>query len=127
MACSVRVLGGRLCSHVRPGGRVPGYVSRALALRSSSVARRMYDIGHRIYLYVPKAYDRRTVDFHWGTVILLSSILVGPLLIHVGTLVDRCRGTCDKISQYTIPRRELFHHMLLRETTTHAGLCAGIG
>ena len=53
----------RLCG---PGGRVPGYVSRALALRSSSVARRMYDIWHRIHLYVPRAYDRRTLDFHCG-------------------------------------------------------------
>ena len=39
-------------------------------------------------------YQGHTIEERWTsivvTVILLSSSLAGPLLIHVGTLVDRC-------------------------------------
>ena len=41
------------------------------------------------------------------TVILLSSSLVGPLLIHVGTLLDRCPWYMPQNAALGSMRREL--------------------
>jgi hypothetical protein len=95
-----------LCSLCGPGGAVPGYVSRLSAARSlvfvSSLGR-TYDSWHRIIFI----YQGHTIEERWTsivvTVILLSSSLAGPLLIHVSTSSIVVGGTCDKISQYTIP------------------------
>ncbi len=66
------------------------------------------------------------------TVILLSSIRVGPLLIHVFTLVDRCPWYMrQNKSVYDTASEPLAFHAMLGETTTHkivhAGQCVGIG
>ena len=62
------------------------------------------------------------------TVILLSSIRDGPLLIHVGTLVDRCPWYMrQNKSVYDTASESLAFYATMGETTTHAGLCVGIG
>jgi len=64
----------------------------------------------------------------WLTVILLSSIRVGPLLNHVGTLLDRCPWYMrQNKSVYDTASEPLAFHATLGETTTHAGQCVGIG
>ena len=81
---------------VRPGGREPGYVSRwSASVRSlffvSSLNPTAVTIsGIVLYSYTKGIRSKNGGLPLWLTVILLSSSLVGPLLIHVGTLVDRC-------------------------------------
>jgi len=95
-----------LCSLCGPGGAVPGYVSRLSAARISVFVSSL--VSHLRYLapyYI--IYQGHTIEERWTsivvTVILLSSSLAGPLLIHVSTSSIVVGGTCDKISQYTIP------------------------
>ena len=62
------------------------------------------------------------------TVILLSSIRVGPLLNHVDTLVDRCQWYMRQYkSVYDTASESLAFYATLGEITTHAGQCVGIG
>ena len=77
-------------------------------------------------------YQGHTIEERWTsivvTVILLSSIRVGPLLIHVFTLVDRCPWYMrQNKSVYDTASEPLAFHATLGETTTHAGQCVGIG
>ena len=62
------------------------------------------------------------------TVILLSSIRAGPLLNHVGTLVDRWPWYMrENKSVHDTASETLAFYATLGETTTHAGQCVGIG
>lgn len=69
--------------------------------------RRTYDSWHRIIFI----YQGHTIEERWTsivmTVILLSSSLVGPLLIHVGTLLDRCPWYMPQNTALGSMRREL--------------------
>ena len=110
---------------------MPGYGSRLSAARSvvfvSSLGR-TYDSWHRIIFI----YQGHTIEERWTSIVvtvkLLSSIRVGPLLIHVDTLVDRCSWYMRQHkSVYDTASGTLASYATLEETTTHAGLCAGIG
>jgi hypothetical protein len=106
LACNlkVRVLlvgGPRFYSLCGPGGMGPGHFkfSRALALRSFSSCRRSSYVRYlpvalASYIFIIWTWQGHTIEERWTsivvTVILVSSVLVGSLLIHVGTLVDRC-------------------------------------
>ena len=123
MAFTLRVLGGRLCSRVRPGGRLcRGTFSRTEERSSSISVLVVCMIAGIVYDY---RYQGHTIEERWTsivmTVILLSSIRVGPLLIHVLTLFDRCPWYMrQNKSVYDTASEPLAFHATLGETTTHA-------
>ena len=83
--------------------------ARPLCGAQSSCRRlcRTYDSWHRIIFI----YQGHTIEERWTsivmTVILLSSSLAGPLLIHVGTLLDRCPWYMPQNTTLGSMRREL--------------------